>query len=256
PAGPAAGAGARSRRRALGPLPADAARADGRRVPGRLRRPRAPPFVRGRRPAARRRRVRALARRARHRRHQPPPVPLLRHREGLHRARRARAARPRPAAQHLRRDRVTAPPHLRRGRPPARPAPRRPLPRRQAPAGRVPHPFREGPVMTRFRPFRRAGVAGIGLALVGSVLAACAGASAAGGGTRVEGGTITYAHVQEPPCIFGGWIQQAYISRQVLDNLVTLDTDGSIKPWLATSWTVSPDGLTYTFTLKEGVRFT
>ncbi|HLU59376.1 MAG TPA: ABC transporter substrate-binding protein [Pseudonocardia sp.] len=110
--------------------------------------------------------------------------------------------------------------------------------------------------MTRFRPFRRAGVAGIGLALVGSVLAACAGASAAGGGTRVEGGTITYAHVQEPPCIFGGWIQQAYISRQVLDNLVTLDTDGSIKPWLATSWTVSPDGLTYTFTLKEGVRFT
>ncbi|WP_281689827.1 ABC transporter substrate-binding protein [Pseudonocardia thermophila] len=110
--------------------------------------------------------------------------------------------------------------------------------------------------MTRPRPFRRAGVAGLGLALAGSVLAACAGGPSAGSGTRIEGGTLTYAHVQEPPCIFGGWIQQAYISRQVLDNLVTLDTDGSIKPWLATSWEVSPDGLTYTFTLKEGVKFT
>jgi peptide/nickel transport system substrate-binding protein len=110
--------------------------------------------------------------------------------------------------------------------------------------------------MTRTSPFRRAGVVGVGLAVAGSVLAACAGGPAGGGGTRVEGGTITYAHVQEPPCIFGGWIQQAYISRQVLDGLVTQDTDGSIKPWLATSWTVSPDGLTYTFALKDGVRFT
>ena len=77
-----------------------------------------------------------------------------------------------------------------------------------------------------------------------------------GGGTRVTGGTIIYAHVQEPPCIFGGWIQQAYISRQVLDGLVTEDQDGSVKPWLATSWDVSPDGRTYTFTLKDGVKFT
>ncbi|GIJ47847.1 ABC transporter substrate-binding protein [Virgisporangium aliadipatigenens] len=99
------------------------------------------------------------------------------------------------------------------------------------------------------------GKAGIVAALL--LLAGCgAGADAAGGGTPQTGGTIVYGHVQEPPCIFGGWIQQAYISRQVLDGLVTLAEDGSIQPWLATSWTVSPDGTKYTFTLKENVKFT
>src|SRR5690625_6277389 len=29
----------------------------------------------------------------------------------------------------------------------------------------------------------------------------------------VEGGTIVYGHDQEPPCLWGGWVQQAYISR-------------------------------------------
>jgi peptide/nickel transport system substrate-binding protein len=97
--------------------------------------------------------------------------------------------------------------------------------------------------------------------LAGASLAGCAAngtasAPTATGGEPVQGGTITYAHVQEPPCIFGGWIQQAYISRQVLDGLVTEDEDGTVKPWLATSWTTSPDGLTYTFTLKPDVKFT
>lgn len=94
------------------------------------------------------------------------------------------------------------------------------------------------------------------LALTG-LLAGC-GSAAAGqdGGEPTTGGTIIYGHVQEPPCIFGGWIQQAYISRQVLDGLVTQADDDSIKPWLATEWTISPDGLTYTFTLKDGVKFT
>ena len=92
--------------------------------------------------------------------------------------------------------------------------------------------------------------------LAASLLAACGAGSTEAGGKPVKGGTITYAHVQEPPCIFGGWIQQAYISRQVLDGLVTLDEDGTVKPWLATEWKVSPDGLTYTFTLKDGVKFT
>nr|BFE70444.1 hypothetical protein GCM10020092_037450 [Actinoplanes digitatis] len=62
--------------------------------------------------------------------------------------------------------------------------------------------------------------------------------------------------MQEPPCIFGGWIQQAYISRQVLDGLVAMADDGGIKPWLATEWKASPDGTKYTFTLKDGVKFT
>ncbi|MEV7692813.1 ABC transporter substrate-binding protein [Microbacterium sp. NPDC089189] len=73
---------------------------------------------------------------------------------------------------------------------------------------------------------------------------------------RVDGGTIVYAHQQEPSCIFGGWIEQAYISYQVLDSLFSLDENGEVVPWLAEDWAVSDDGLTYTITLKSGVSFT
>ncbi|MET0417675.1 MAG: ABC transporter substrate-binding protein [Actinoplanes sp.] len=97
----------------------------------------------------------------------------------------------------------------------------------------------------------------ISAAVTLGLLAGCGAADAGtSGGTPATGGSIVYGHVQEPPCIFGGWIQQAYISRQVLDGLVTLDEDDSIKPWLATEWKVSPDGTKYTFTLKDGVKFT
>ncbi|WP_433294060.1 ABC transporter substrate-binding protein [Actinoplanes sp. CA-030573] len=94
-------------------------------------------------------------------------------------------------------------------------------------------------------------------ALLVASLAACGGSAAASGdGEKVQGGTIVYGHEQEPPCIFGGWVQQAYISRNILDSVVTMADDGSIKPWLATDWKISADGLTYTFTLKPGVKFT
>ena len=72
----------------------------------------------------------------------------------------------------------------------------------------------------------------------------------------MDGGTIVYAHQQEPACVFGGWIEQAYLSYQVLDNLVSLDANHKVVPWLATSWKPSSDGLTWTFTLKKGVQFT
>lgn len=39
------------------------------------------------------------------------------------------------------------------------------------------------------------------------------------------------------------------------DNLINRDFDGSFKANLADSWTVSPDGLTYTFKLRKDVKF-
>lgn len=39
------------------------------------------------------------------------------------------------------------------------------------------------------------------------------------------------------------------------DSLVFPQLDGSIVPWLATEWTVSDDSLTYTFKLREDVKF-
>lgn len=90
------------------------------------------------------------------------------------------------------------------------------------------------------------------------VMTACAGSAQpiSAAGEPVEGGTIVYAHQQEPPCIFGGWIEQAYLSYQVLDSLVSLTESGEVVPWLAEEWAVSEDRLTYTLTLKEGVTFT
>jgi peptide/nickel transport system substrate-binding protein len=43
--------------------------------------------------------------------------------------------------------------------------------------------------------------------------------------------------------------------RQVCDYLVNLDPTLTLQPALATSWTPSEDGLTWTLTLREGVKF-
>jgi ABC-type transport system substrate-binding protein len=69
------------------------------------------------------------------------------------------------------------------------------------------------------------------------------------------GGTIYYAHDLEVPCLQGGWVEESYIERQFTDSLVSQVSSGHIVPWLATSWSVSKDQLTWTFHLKPGVSF-
>ncbi len=41
----------------------------------------------------------------------------------------------------------------------------------------------------------------------------------------------------------------------IFEGLTRIIDDGSVQPALAASWTISPDGLVYVFTLQEGVRF-
>ncbi|WP_236628282.1 ABC transporter substrate-binding protein, partial [Sulfitobacter sp. HI0129] len=41
----------------------------------------------------------------------------------------------------------------------------------------------------------------------------------------------------------------------VFEGLTRFASDGSIVPGLAESWEISDDGLTYTFKLREGVKF-
>ena len=103
-------------------------------------------------------------------------------------------------------------------------------------------------------------------AVIGAVLAAgllltsCAASPGGGDGTPVRGGTLTYASGDaEPTCLdphVGGNYPQALISTQYLESLVSRDSNGAIIPWLAKSWTESPDGLTWEFTLGDGVTFT
>src|SRR5438046_1330635 len=43
--------------------------------------------------------------------------------------------------------------------------------------------------------------------------------------------------------------------QNIYQGLVRLDRDGKIQPQLAESWTIAPDGLTYTFKLRTNAKF-
>ncbi|MFT4044053.1 MAG: ABC transporter substrate-binding protein [Gordonia sp. (in: high G+C Gram-positive bacteria)] len=47
----------------------------------------------------------------------------------------------------------------------------------------------------------------------------------------------------------------AYTLDKIFDALVTQGPDGAVAPSLATAWTTSTDGKTWTFTLRDGVKF-
>jgi peptide/nickel transport system substrate-binding protein len=94
------------------------------------------------------------------------------------------------------------------------------------------------------------------LALVSLVLVACGGGGAPQSNTPP--GTLYVALEAEPPELDPN-LSSAYVDRQVMasifDKLVDLNEDGEIVPMLAKSYDVSGDGLTYTFRLREGVKF-
>ena len=50
--------------------------------------------------------------------------------------------------------------------------------------------------------------------------------------------------------------ESIWIFEQIMEPLYTVTPNGKgVQPWLATSYTVSPDKKTYTFTLRKGVKF-
>lgn len=109
-------------------------------------------------------------------------------------------------------------------------------------------------------PLVRAG-AWLGLTFV-LLVPACGserGAPSAGDGS--PGGTFRWNEFSEPrsldPARMGD-IVSLHIGQQVFEGLVTYDFAGSrprLVPALAESWTVSDDGLTWQFRLRQGVRF-
>ncbi len=94
--------------------------------------------------------------------------------------------------------------------------------------------------------------------------AAAAGAALIGGGSRgasaapVRGGTLTLLLSAEPPSLTAlttTAFNTVYVSAKVTEGLLTYDFDLNPKPQLATSWSISADGLQYTFKLREGVKW-
>ncbi|MGD0677235.1 MAG: ABC transporter substrate-binding protein [Polyangiaceae bacterium] len=52
-----------------------------------------------------------------------------------------------------------------------------------------------------------------------------------------------------------GYAPHNRVMRSMFDSLTRLNPDQSVSPWLAESWTVSPDRTTYEFKLRPGVQF-
>ena len=75
----------------------------------------------------------------------------------------------------------------------------------------------------------------------------------------VRGGSVVVAITADPP----GWDPTLSTSQEiarvtygnVFEGLVRFDRHGDIVPALATAWSVSADGLTWTFSLRPGVTF-
>lgn len=111
---------------------------------------------------------------------------------------------------------------------------------------------------------RRSASAVVAVTAAALVLSACGGSSdaqsapAEGVLEPIAGGGLDISISAEPGCLDSHSIsatQQAFLGRLVYDNLVTLDENGELAPYLAEDWDISEDGKTYTFYLKEGVTF-
>ena len=71
--------------------------------------------------------------------------------------------------------------------------------------------------------------------------------------------SVTLAMVLEPTSLDPTAASAAAIGEivhcNVLEGLTKIGMDGAVTPLLASNWEQTPDGKTYTFTLKKGVRF-
>jgi peptide/nickel transport system substrate-binding protein len=85
------------------------------------------------------------------------------------------------------------------------------------------------------------------LLLIGSVV----GVHAQGGGTLRIGATAP----QSLDPALGSNDPEVLFNRSIYDYLIEVKTDRSIAPNLAKEWKINDDGLTYTFTLEQGVKF-
>jgi peptide/nickel transport system substrate-binding protein len=114
------------------------------------------------------------------------------------------------------------------------------------------------------------GIAMLGLAAI-TAAAGCGsssnkGSNTSGGspattssGAPKRGGSLTIARIEDSQSFDKTSVFQnesIWLAEQIMETLYTVDKDGkTLKPWLATSYTKSADGLTYTFKLRPGVKF-
>lgn len=72
--------------------------------------------------------------------------------------------------------------------------------------------------------------------------------------------TFTYITFGDAESLDPNWSYESFgggVIQQIYDPLVWLKKDSvtEVVPWLAEKWDISPDGKTYTFTIRKGVQF-
>ena len=73
-----------------------------------------------------------------------------------------------------------------------------------------------------------------------------------------EAKAITVNITSEPPELFTVKTSDTtsfIVIRHMIENLVMLDENDEVKPGVAKDWTISDDGLVYTFNLREGMKW-
>ena len=103
----------------------------------------------------------------------------------------------------------------------------------------------------------------IGTALALSLgLSACGGSSSTGkttSGTATKGGDLVIVKALDAKSMDNTMTfdnDSIWIFEQIMEPLYTVTEDGkNVKPWLATSYTLSTDKLSWTFKLRPGVKF-
>lgn len=70
---------------------------------------------------------------------------------------------------------------------------------------------------------------------------------------------LVFASNLEPgsldPSLLSGQVNELEVAAQIYETLVYLSADHDFVPGLATSWSSSPDATTWTFTIRQGVKF-
>lgn len=106
---------------------------------------------------------------------------------------------------------------------------------------------------------RRAWQAGVAVLVAALALTGCSTASTSGSSASAQaGGTITIGRTASVTSFDVNkeiTANNAFAIDKVFESLVSFGADGAIIPWLASDYTISSDGLTYVFTLRDGVKF-
>lgn len=108
--------------------------------------------------------------------------------------------------------------------------------------------------MKQFRLKKLVKAISIGLCTVitAGLIAGCGGSDTGENKTTLKVGVTNFADTLEPTQNYFGWVVMRY---GLGECLTKFDEKMNVQPWLAESWSVSDDHLTWTFKIRDNVKF-